>query len=89
MVYAPSKERTFELTNTGEFHFNYTLSGRRTASRRRRSAARQGGLDPAAAGGSVQLGRFTITPGSGVVMPQAARRRSWSNRGGRRATAMR
>ena len=25
MVYAPSKERTFELTNTGEFHFNYTL----------------------------------------------------------------
>ena len=56
-----------------------TRSGRRTASRRRRSAARQGELGPAAAGGSVQLGRFTITPGSGVVMPQAARRRSWSN----------
>ena len=57
MVYATTKERSFELTNTGEFDFDFTL---RNAADGEAEAGKGGGP-------SIQLGRFTITPASGTV----------------------
>ena len=53
MVYDTTKERTFELQNTGEFEFNFSL--------------KQQGAEGAANGPELKLGRFTVVPQNGTI----------------------
>jgi P pilus assembly chaperone PapD len=54
MIYGVQKQRTFELSNTGEFDFEYTLR-------------RHGGAAEMANGPSLVLDKFTVSPASGLV----------------------
>ena len=58
MVYDTQKERTFELTNTGEFEFDFTLRNKADDP----EAAGKGGGGP-----ELKLGRFTVSPAVGTV----------------------
>ena len=76
MVYNSERSRTFEVTNTGEFEFRYALYPEGEGPDADAEAA--GGAPPAkdakggkgggaAEGGTLTLGKFTVTPQSGVV----------------------